>query len=641
MADIIKKSIGKNTLGGGEKMNVNLRTYNRSTHDLSFVWRNTQSPGTLVPFICEPMLPGDTWDINLQAYVMTHPTVGPLFGSFKLQMDVFQCPIRLYQKLLHNNALNIGLDISKVKLPIYQVELTSKDSYKYGTTDITQINPSCLLAYLGNRGYRGTISSTVLAKKMAVPLASYWDIFKNYYANKQEELAYYIGTSELPTAFIVGTSNQNQIINATPGEKTAANVTTGLGFIIQSSTPDASLYEIALKDSNTEEFYWVQLTDTNYIDRYLSTNNAIQFYPKTNLTIYSIKVNDTPYIENFKLENIDTMREMILSADSVAPFVINTTSVKPYSEFANRTANGVLKTAQKQFGLALKTYQSDIFNNWINTEWIDGDGGINEITAISVTDGSFTLDTLNLAQKVYNMLNRIAVSGGTYRDWIETVYTNNYIERTETPTYEGGMSQEIVFQEVVSNSATENEPLGTLAGRGVLSQNRKGGKLVVKCHEPSFLIGICSITPRIDYSQDERFFTDWTTLDDLHKPALDGIGFQDLNEEQIAWWTAGGSSSIPTRTSVGKQPAWLNYMTNYNRVYGNFAAGESENFMILDRNYIPTNENKIDDMSTYIDPAKFNYIFADVTLSAQNFWVQIGVNIESRRKMSNKIIPNL
>ena len=30
-----------------------------------------------------------------------------------------------------------------------------------------------------------------------------------------------------------------------------------------------------------------------------------------------------------------------------------------------------------QVGLAIKTYQSDIFNNWINTEWIDGENGIN------------------------------------------------------------------------------------------------------------------------------------------------------------------------------------------------------------------------------------------------------------------------
>ena len=31
-----------------------------------------------------------------------------------------------------------------------------------------------------------------------------------------------------------------------------------------------------------------------------------------------------------------------------------------------------LNTLNPQYGLALKTHQSDIFNNWVNTEWIDG-----------------------------------------------------------------------------------------------------------------------------------------------------------------------------------------------------------------------------------------------------------------------------
>ena len=45
----------------------------------------------------------------------------------------------------------------------------------------------------------------------------------------------------------------------------------------------------------------------------------------------------------------------------------------------------------------------------------------------------------------------------------KTVYTNDYIERSETPIYEGGMSAELEFQEVISQSATQDEPLGTLA----------------------------------------------------------------------------------------------------------------------------------------------------------------------------------
>ena len=81
----IAKSIGKNTLGGGKKMDVKIRSYNRSTHDLSYAWRSTMNVGTLVPFMSQIALPGDTWEINLNEKVLTHPTVGPLFGSFKLQ----------------------------------------------------------------------------------------------------------------------------------------------------------------------------------------------------------------------------------------------------------------------------------------------------------------------------------------------------------------------------------------------------------------------------------------------------------------------------------------------------------------------------------------------------------------------------
>ena len=91
-------------------------------------------------------------------------------------------------------------------------------------------------------------------------------------------------------------------------------------------------------------------------------------------------------------------------------------------------------------GLCLKTHQSDLFNNWVNKEWVEGENGINAVTDVDVSDGKLNLDALNLAQKVYNMLNRIAISGGSYKDWIETVYTTDYYFRAETPVYEGGMS---------------------------------------------------------------------------------------------------------------------------------------------------------------------------------------------------------
>ena len=188
-------------------------------------------------------------------------------------------------------------------------------------------------------------------------------------------------------------------------------------------------------------------------------------------------------------------------------------------------------------------------------------------------------------------------------------------------------SSEIIFQEVISNSATAEEPLGTLAGRGQNAE-LKGGAVKIKIDEPSYIIGLVSITPRIDYSQGNRFDVDLDTLDDLHKPALDAIGFQDLTTNKMAWWDAKLSAeNTVTIKTAGKQPAWLDYMTNYNKVFGNFAIPDNEMFMTLNRRYEMNNDLTIDDLTTYIDPEKYNYIFADKSLDAMNFWVQRGTGV--------------
>ena len=185
----MKKTIGKNTLGDGKKMQIAFNNYERSNHNLSYVWRNTQAPGTLVPFMKVLAMPGDTFDIELESHILTHPTVGPLFGSYKFQADVFVCPIRLYNALLHNNALNIGLNMSKVKFPKFNLDMTLN-------TPVQNTNPSSLLNYLGikSKGKELAASGKGADQKMnAIPAIAYYDIFKNFYANKQEEKFYVIG----------------------------------------------------------------------------------------------------------------------------------------------------------------------------------------------------------------------------------------------------------------------------------------------------------------------------------------------------------------------------------------------------------------------------------------------------------------
>ena len=104
-------------------------------------------------------------------------------------------------------------------------------------------------------------------------------------------------------------------------------------------------------------------------------------------------------------------------------------------------------------------------------------------------------------------------------------------------------------------------------------------------------MGIVSITPRLDYSQGNKWDVNLKTMDDFHKPALDEIGFQDLITDQMAWWSTQWTNDPPIGTpryrSAGKQPAWINYMTNVNQVRGNFAIASNEMFMTLNRRYEP------------------------------------------------------
>lgn len=642
----IQKNIGKNTIGDNNKMSVSLHDYNMSTHDLSTIVRNTQSPGTLVPNLCLVAQKGDTIDIDIDANVLTHPTTGPLFGSFKLENHLYAAPVRLYNSWLHNNRTKIGLNMAQVKLP--QIGVTLKSQYDAVTKEEeqwNQVNPSCLLSYLGIRGFANMVGvNTKNVSKNALPILAYYDIFKNYYANTQEENFYIIGNTEELNITINGTAVNPNIISSVEGRINNTGVIT--------ISPDTiKQNEIQIKVSKNSPTGQTEILAPGDIGTSGIEKGKIKIItnkiPAEEIWyIRSIQTINRITLESYPLENLDTIRDKILltAGDVVFDISNETTSVKPFTNFAKRKAvNNKLNTTDPQYGLCLKTYNSDLYQNWINTEWIEGANGINEASAVDVSNGMLSMDALNLSQKVYNFLNRIAVSGGTYRDWLETVYTGgNYMERCETPTFEGGVSQEIVFQEVVSNSASGDEPLGTLAGRGVTTGRQKGGHIRIKVTEPCYIICICSITPRIDYGQGNTWDTYLKTMDDWHKPALDGIGYQDSLNGERAWWTDYvAEGPLLGRTAAGKTVAWINYMTNVNRTFGNFAPGMSESFMVLNRNYSINAEKQIEDLTTYIDPVKFNYIFADTNLDAMNFWVQTKFDINVRRLISAKQIPNL
>lgn len=680
----MKKTLGGDRLRSESKMEVYLPNFGRSSHNVGKIIRTSQACGTIVPYWCQIGLDGTTFYIDITTKVKTLPTTGPVFGSFKHQIDVFVIPIRLYVAALHNNALGVGLNMSKVLLPQFIVNTANTSIYE-NDTNRGQVNPSSLLSYLGIKGFGYSSVNQYVRRFPAIFNLAYWDIFKNYYANKQEELAYVITgvnhiwnklsvgdgvawsktwydntsaaykievTTEKPKyiklEFEENTSpeevNEIQFLTNDPNSTQTVNKLTKIGdsFVFERTDPEAlGLKEPDNPKKATKIFtYKVKKTITIAYNKGAAGENSITMPDNQKIKLIP-----------FPLKNIDNERTKILAAPSTSAYVVGNLTM-PYAAATggltlpnyDRTKTYTSSNAWfSQAGLAVKTYLSDRFNNWLNTEWIDGTtGGINSITAVDVSDGKLTMDALILQKKIFNMLNRVAITDGTYQAWREATYGIRSATLPESPIFCGGMQSEIAFDEIVSNSATDEEPLGTLAGRGVATMYKSGRGIKIKCTEPSMIMALGSITPRIDYSQGNKWWTRLENMDDFHKPTLDAIGFQELAAEEAAAWsteTIGNNEHI--YQSLGKQPSWIEYTTDVNETYGEFAAGMPLAFMCLNRVYEENSDHTIGNASTYIDPTIYNNIFAESRLSSQNFWVQVAFDVTARRVMSAKQIPNL
>lgn len=690
-------TLGGNRLGAGGKMTEKLHGYGKSKHDLGHVFKSSMTTGTLVPFFVELMTNGDHCTIDLNSLVRTYPTIGAMFGSFKMQMDVFKIPIRYYIAELHNNKKGVGLEMNKIMFPKMTLSARNPDLTQPSLNQ-QQIDPASLLHYLGIKGLgKGSLGpgeqDRVIRAFNAIPLLGYWDIYANYYANLQEGIGVVIAPNGLAeqvatvTSLTRGGSGETGIggedisfllnsgitafeiqepswsfINLFGTGLTPANVTCRL-FPRNGGDVSAIITKTVAEIMANQETYGIRVSilanNTRMAFSYPGNAGTAPYlfagYQQPMFTVanQAVTLSRDIALQTFDIKNIDKMREAILANTPGVAFEVTNQNYLPYAATTAVIPNidgtfGDSVSKSIMAGLGIKTYQSDRFNNWLSEEYINGANGVTELSSIDVSDGTLTMDSLNLQQKLYNMLNRIVLSGGSYRDWQEAVYAHRGTGELEVPEYVGGASCEIMFNEVISTNSVqagnvaEQNALGALGGRGA-QQNLKKNKIHITANEPMFIMGIVSFTPRLDYSQGNDWKTQLETMDDLHKPEMDGIGFQDLLTDEFAAWdtVVDAETQEVKKKSAGKQLAWTEYTTRVNEVHANFTNEGTEAFMVLNRSYDPDENGNISDLTTYIDPVKYNKPFAYQNLSAQPFWVQIGIDMWMSRVMASTQIPQL
>lgn len=501
----------------------------RSNVDLSHMTRFTAAPGFLYPVNVLDLSPGDNVHLDMAAMIKTLPLLGPLMGSFKVQFDHYFVPIRLYNKLLHDNRTQF--DPSTVYLPQIQLQM-------YGTSttppvgESRGVHPTSLWHFLGIPEFFARQQPAAVNRWFnAVPLLGYWDIFRGYYANTQ-----------VPT------------------------------------------FPLAVNGINT----------------------------------------NTPFTP-LNLSLFNDLREEILSAVTTEPYVVNPwLSVDYGPTTVHRSCNGLL----------LRTFLPDRFSSWVNTASYTA---LTTASRVVVASNAFTMDDLRFASKLNSMLQKTLVSGGRFSEWQQVQYGVSPRSSNELPRFLSSVSTELVFEDIVQTSAsTEADPLGTLGGRGL--SYLKNRVLKFYADEHGYLMTIMSICPRVDYYQGTKHYMRHYNMGQLHVPAMDGIGFQDLTTDDYnSYWTTVGSDYRPVYAGVGKQPAWVEYMTAVNDLHGDFANPNGTMYLTLARRFSQLAVS----IDTYVYPQDYNYIFAQSDGFAQNYWIQLRFGIYVNRVISKRIMPHL
>ena len=200
--------------------------------------------------------------------------------------------------------------MEQVKLPQIKVKIrTLSDTPSNEEKQWLQVNPSCLLAYLGIRGYANTPKSgEAVVSKNAQPILTYFDIFKNYYANTQEKNFYMIGGSPV---FYVQINEKDIPDND--------NIPSALGEITKTSSITLSPPMLT-----KEEVRLRVKTSINAKEQILTADQIGTWTPSAqSIKIDTTKVLSTWYItaiystkrtslEKYPLENLDTIRDKIL-----------------------------------------------------------------------------------------------------------------------------------------------------------------------------------------------------------------------------------------------------------------------------------------------------------------------------------------
>ena len=177
----------------------------RNIFDLSFENRFSCKMGDLIPFLCKPVVPGDTFKVNSEIFIRTAPLVSPMFQKINVYTHYFYVPNRLlmekWEQFISPHATKANPTPTELQLPALSglVRMDSEDgpglplsvfskSAKSISSDILIGNLFDFLGYKFQKNSRDNSPSYRLLQSL-LPINAYNLIYQCYYQDQNVGIA--------------------------------------------------------------------------------------------------------------------------------------------------------------------------------------------------------------------------------------------------------------------------------------------------------------------------------------------------------------------------------------------------------------------------------------------------------------------
>lgn len=565
----------------------------RSTFNLSHDVKLTAELGKLVPVLCQPVLPGDKWNLSSQFLCRVSPLLAPLMHRVNVYFHTFFVPNRLVWSHWEDYITQGVNGTDKPVLP-YFTPFQMASCYVHqlsDNSDVKDFRLGSLGDYLGlptNRFEFLGSSIDPTTKISQLPFRAYQLIYNEYYRDEtlQEEVD-------------IQVDNDGAL----------------------SDNPQS--YRVDGKTWSYNDLPLLSLRNRCWRKDYFS--GALP-WPQ-------------------RLADAEVTLPICGEADIVKKGNFETPSQNPYSgdDLLQPSMGGVNNLFDLEIDgsgfLKATNYNGSLHMAGINLNRLLTDSQIKHLKADLSTGNSVTINQLREAVRLQMWLENNARGGSRY---IEQLLSHFGVissdARLQRPEYLGGYSSDLQFTEVLQTSeSTQNSSQGNQTGHGFALNGDKIGKRYFDEH--GYLFVIMSIRPQNGYFQGiPKDFTKTDNLD-FYFPEFQHLGEQEIKEREIYY-----SGTDVDDETFGYVPRYSEYKTCFNRVCSDFR--DSMDYYHLARVFnsppkLGDKFVKIDEQSDEMDRIFPVLKDADTGKEYQHYWFDIAFNIKCSRKMSRYGIPKL